>query len=49
MKRIVSFALALAIVLSLCACTQQPENTDTLMKPKTGIAYFFERLGNLFD
>ena len=49
MKRIVSFTLALVITLSLCACGQQSAETETLMRPKTGIAYFFERIGNLFD
>lgn len=50
MKRIVSFTLALVITLFLCACGQQSAEADTaLLQPKTGIAYFFERIGNLFD
>ncbi len=49
MKRIVSFALVFAIALSLCACGQQSAEAEALMRPKTGIAYFFERIGNLFD
>lgn len=53
MKKIVALALALAMALSLCACGKQnggmSAETGALLKPKTGIERFFEKIGSLFD